>query len=131
MLAVDDLAERAAIRAADERQWPVRRVAERDHVRTGPVLGQAEQVTRQVLVLDARLAAADGQAGRREHQAHGDLAEVELDAVLLQVGRWQVSGQRDRRRGRRHVASARRHEGQLLQPPAIADDDEVPRLRIP
>src|SRR5579862_7910286 len=66
-VAVDYLVEGAAVRVADEGERPVRRVPERDQVGAEPVLGKAEQQARQVLVADARMAAADAEAGRGQH----------------------------------------------------------------
>jgi hypothetical protein len=51
-LPVDDLVERPTVRSVDRAQGPVGRVAEREQQRTEPVVGEAEDAPRQVLVLD-------------------------------------------------------------------------------
>jgi DNA-binding CsgD family transcriptional regulator len=130
VVAVHDLAERAAVRVADQRQRPVSRVAEINQVRAEPVRGEAEHAARQVLVLDARLAAANAQAGRRQHDAHRRLAEVVLEAVPLPLVRRLRGDQRNRRRRVGHMTSPPPHVRQLQELLALADQDEIPGLPV-
>jgi uncharacterized protein (TIGR00369 family) len=76
--AVHDLAERPPVGLADRRQRPAGGVAERDEQRPAAVLGEAEQLTGQPQVGDARVAAADAQVGRCQQHGHRRLAQVEL-----------------------------------------------------
>jgi flavin reductase (DIM6/NTAB) family NADH-FMN oxidoreductase RutF len=78
VVAVDDLVEGAPVRTPDQRQRPVRGIAERDQVGAEPILGETEEVACHVLVADGRVTAADAEAGRGEHDAHRGLAEVVL-----------------------------------------------------
>jgi hypothetical protein len=72
------LVEGTPVRVADQRQLPVGRVAERDHVRAEPVGRQPQYLARQALIGDTRVAAADLQACRGEHHAHHGLPEIEV-----------------------------------------------------
>src|SRR5690242_14147964 len=73
--AVHDLAERPPVRLADRRQRPVGRVAERDEQRPAAILGETEQLAGQRQVGDARVAAADAQAGRCQQHRHRRLTQ--------------------------------------------------------
>ena len=88
---------------ADQRQRPVRRVAERDQVSAEPVAGEAEQAARQVLVLDGGVSAADGvclvvdMPGRMVRVQHepmflANYADVLTDAPLdVMISRFRAS----------------------------------------
>src|SRR6516165_7632322 len=130
MVAVDYLVEGAAVWVADQRQRPVGWVAERDQVGAEPVLGEAEQAPRHVLVADGRVGAADAEAGGSQHDAHRGLTEVVLEAVPLPLVLRHGSDERDRGGRVRHMSGAPPHVAELLQLPALADEDEVPGLPV-
>ena len=133
-VAVDYLVEGAAVRVADQGEWPVRRVPEWQQVGAVSVRGESEQFPGQILIADRRVPAADAQPGGRDRHAHQDLPQVEEDPAdlpgLTALGVRQRGDDRDRRRRLGDRSSPAPHLGQLGQPVAIGHDDEVPRLPV-
>src|SRR5262245_18185285 len=130
LLAVHNLFERTAIRLLDHTQWPVGRVPNGQQAGKEPVAREAEQLLRQVLVLYRGMARAEPQIGGGDGDRHGRLPEV----VLEETRSARLVGTRgddcDRRGGTGDMTRAAPHSGQSLQPRAIGDNDEVPRLPV-
>jgi hypothetical protein len=80
---VYDFAEWPPVRPLDRGQRPSGLVTQRDQERARLALGKAEQLPRELLIADGRMAAPDPQAGGREHDAHRRLAEVERGPAIL------------------------------------------------
>jgi hypothetical protein len=72
--------------------------------------------------------AADAQVGGGQRHRHHRLAEVELSPAELVIGRG--ADHRDGGRGSGYVSGAPPDPGQLAEPGALGDQDEVPWLPV-
>jgi hypothetical protein len=125
-----DLVEGAAVVALQRRKGAVGRVPEVEDQGGFDVLGQAEHVSGELLVADTRVAAADGDVGRRELDEGRRLAEVEVRDQLSARVVQDRQGQGDRRSRVGDVLAAPPDLREPLELLPVGDEDEVPGLPV-
>jgi hypothetical protein len=124
------LVEGTAVVAFQRGQGTVCRVPEIEDQGGFDILGQAEHVAGELLVADARVAAADTDVGRRKLDEGSRLAEVEAGGQFSSRIVEDRQGQGDRRGRVGDVLAARPDPRETLELLAVGDEDEVPGLPV-
>ena len=110
--------------------WSIGRIPERHQPDAEAILGDAEDLLCERLIVEGRMRAPDPQVGRRQHHLHRRLPHVVEDPVagvlIAREGRHE-----DDRRGRAaDVPSEAPRLRQLPERFTIGADDEIPRLLV-
>src|SRR5581483_3532901 len=128
--AVDDLVERAAVEPLERGERPVGRIAQRHQVGAEPVVGEAEDPTRKLLILNRRMAGADAEIGGHEHHRHRRVPQVVLQEAAPALVLRDRRDDRDRGGCTGDMPGSLPDARELSQLLAVGHDDEVPRLPV-